>query len=51
MSWLAIIGISIGAYLAIGCLVAFVFMQTPYADNGFLLIMALWPLFVLSVFF
>ena len=40
--------IAIGIYLAIGIAVAFVFMQTPYAENGFLIIMALWPLFVFA---
>jgi len=49
VSWLAIIAIAAGAYLAIGCLVAIVLIQTPYADNGFVVIMALWPLFVVGM--
>lgn len=38
--------ICVGVYLAIGILVTLVLSQTPYADNGWLRMTALWPLFV-----
>jgi hypothetical protein len=41
----------VGGYLVVGVLVATLLMQTPYADNGAILITLLWPLFILGMFF
>lgn len=49
MSWWTIALIIGGVYLLIGCILATMLMQTPYADNGYLIIMALWPLFLLGI--
>lgn len=49
MMWYHWFFIAIGIYAAIGALVATALMQTPYSDNGWLIIFALWPLFVLGM--
>ena len=49
MSWWAILLWCMAGYLFIGFLVSLLLMQTPYSDNGILLIIALWPLFVIGL--
>lgn len=38
--------VGLGIYVVIGIAVATIFMQTPYAENGWLIIFLLWPLFL-----
>lgn len=38
--------LAFGLYALCGVGVATMFMQTPYADNGWLIIFLLWPLFL-----
>lgn len=40
----------LAAYIICGILVAMFLMQTPYADNGWLNILLLWPLYVYAFF-
>lgn len=49
MTWWVWVLIALGAYFAIGALIATILMQTPYSENGWLQIMLLWPLYVLAI--
>lgn len=46
MSWWHWVLIGIGVYLALGIVMTFVLLQTPYAENPLWLMILLWPLFL-----
>lgn len=41
----------VAAYVALGIGTAMLLSQTPYSDNGWLVIIALWPLFLFGLLF
>ncbi len=47
MTWYYWLLLAVGIYLALGVIAATLFSQTPYAANGLLVLVLLWPLFVI----
>lgn len=41
----------VAAYIALGIVTVYIASQTPYSENGWLTIIALWPLFIWGIFF
>lgn len=47
MHWYYWLLLAMAIYLVLGVISATIFMQTPYAVNGWLVLLLLWPLFVI----
>jgi hypothetical protein len=46
MMWYWYLSIFLGIYLAIGVVMIFVLLQTPYAENPLWTMLLLWPLYL-----